>query len=62
MLCESISSLVQRDLDTVWHPFTQRKIDPTPICFVKAEGAYLISEEGERYLDGIRLLSLGKMK
>lgn len=37
----------------VWHPFTQEKTSFTPIPIKKAEGCYLFSETGERYLDAI---------
>lgn len=48
-----ISSLIKRDLETVWHPFTQMKTAGAPIPIVSAKGAYLFSEDGKAYLDGI---------
>lgn len=46
-------SLSERDKQAVWHPYTQIKgaVDTIPI--VRGEAAYLIDEEGNRYLDAI---------
>ncbi len=35
----------------VWHPFTQSKTAPDPVVITRGEGAYLIAEDGARYLD-----------
>lgn len=53
MACTQTRSLTQRDLQTIWHPFTQRALDPDPIALVKAKGSYLYTETGKAYLDGI---------
>lgn len=45
------SNLIERDLKCIWHPFVQ--ILPTPIPITKGQGAYLIAEDGTRYLDAI---------
>ncbi|MDR0581289.1 MAG: adenosylmethionine--8-amino-7-oxononanoate transaminase [Holosporaceae bacterium] len=37
----------------IWRPFTQEKIAPPPVKIVRGEGAYLISENGNKYLDMI---------
>jgi len=37
----------------VWHPFTQEALDPPPLRIVKAEGVYLHTEDGRRFIDGI---------
>ena len=37
----------------IWHPFTQEALDPAPIRIVKAEGAYLYTDDGRRLIDGI---------
>jgi adenosylmethionine-8-amino-7-oxononanoate aminotransferase len=37
----------------VWHPFTQEALDPPPLRIVKAEGVYLYTEDGRRFIDGI---------
>lgn len=48
-----IYSLSERDKVSVWHPFTPIKTAGNPIPLVKGEGAYLIDENGNRYLDAI---------
>jgi adenosylmethionine-8-amino-7-oxononanoate aminotransferase len=35
----------------IWRPFTQEKTAPTAIKIIRGEGAYLFSENGEKYLD-----------
>src|SRR5262249_21732399 len=47
------SALVERDRAYVWHPYTQMKTAPDPLTIAKGEGAYLITEDGRRLLDGI---------
>jgi adenosylmethionine-8-amino-7-oxononanoate aminotransferase len=46
-------SLVERDARVVWHPYTQARTAPPPLPIVAAEGAWLVAEDGRRYLDGI---------
>jgi adenosylmethionine---8-amino-7-oxononanoate aminotransferase len=48
-------SLVQRDLDVVWHPCTQMHDHETfpPIPIRRGHGAWLEDYEGKRYLDAI---------
>lgn len=46
-------SLSERDKKLIWHPYTPQKYAPTPIPVVKGEGAWLIDEKGNRYLDAI---------
>lgn len=48
-----MASLAARDRTCIWHPFTQAKTAPDPIPVVRGEGAYLITEDGRRILDGI---------
>jgi adenosylmethionine-8-amino-7-oxononanoate aminotransferase len=48
-----ISSLVEKDLAAIWHPFTQMQTARNPIPIVRAKGVYLYTEKGERYIDGI---------
>ncbi len=47
------SSLVEKDRDCVWHPFTQMQTAHPSIPIVRAKGAYLYAEDGSSYLDGI---------
>ena len=52
------SSLVARDLASVWHPFTQHSLWPgdEPLVIERGEGMYLVDTEGRRYLDGVSSL------
>ena len=47
------SSLVEKDKQFIWHPFTPLQSSPDPIPVVRGEGIYLIDESGKRYIDGI---------
>jgi adenosylmethionine-8-amino-7-oxononanoate aminotransferase len=46
--------LIQRDLKSVWHPFTQHAVwaDDDPLVIDRADGMHLFDPEGRRYLDG----------
>jgi adenosylmethionine---8-amino-7-oxononanoate aminotransferase len=46
-------SLTDRDKAILWHPYTQALTAPAPIPIVRAEGAWLYTEDGRRILDGI---------
>ncbi|GAC1604427.1 MAG: adenosylmethionine--8-amino-7-oxononanoate transaminase [Chitinophagaceae bacterium] len=46
-------NLQARDKAVIWHPFTPFKHAPEPIPIVKGEGAYLIDEYGNQYIDAI---------
>jgi len=46
-------SLAKRDARVCWHPYTQAEAEPPPLGIVRGEGAYLIAEDGTRYLDAI---------
>nr|WP_294901143.1 adenosylmethionine--8-amino-7-oxononanoate transaminase [uncultured Pedobacter sp.] len=48
-----MSNLVERDLDKIWHPYTQMKTAAKPIPIVKGEGAYLFTEKGEKLIDAV---------
>jgi adenosylmethionine-8-amino-7-oxononanoate aminotransferase len=37
----------------IWHPFTRAGVDPAPLRVARGEGAWLITEDGRRILDGI---------
>jgi len=47
------TNLIERDLKCIWHPFTQSKTAPPPIAISRAEGTYLFSDDGRRYIDAI---------
>lgn len=45
----------QRDLDVVWHPFTQQR-EWEPLVIERGDGNYLVDVAGRRYLDGVSSL------
>jgi len=49
----AMSTLVQKDKKYIWHPFTQHKHNPSFLPIEKAEGLYLIDENGNKYMDAI---------
>ena len=50
--------LVDRDLASVWHPFTQHSLwaGDEPLVIDRGEGMYLVDSDGRRYLDGVSSL------
>jgi len=46
-------SLVDRDRQFVWHPYTQMKTAPRPLEIVRGQGVYLYTADGRKLLDGI---------
>src|SRR5688500_7351403 len=48
----------ERDLRYLWHPFTPQLEweREGPLSIARGEGNYLISEAGDRYLDGVSSL------
>lgn len=46
-------NLSERDQAVIWHPYTQMKLAAPPVPIVRGEGAYLIDEAGNRYLDAV---------
>ena len=46
-------TLTERDAKSVWHPYTQHFTAEDPLCITRGEGAWLLTETGERYLDAI---------
>lgn len=47
------SSLVEKDRNCIWHPFTQMQTARPPIPIIRGKGAYLYAEDGNSYLDAI---------
>ncbi len=47
------TNLTERDLATVWHPYTQMKTAKPPIPIVRGEGACLIDHTGKSYIDAV---------
>ncbi|HUK31174.1 MAG TPA: aminotransferase class III-fold pyridoxal phosphate-dependent enzyme, partial [Candidatus Acidoferrum sp.] len=37
----------------IWHPYVRAGVDPEPLRVARGEGAWLITEDGRRILDGI---------
>lgn len=48
-----MKDLVRRDLQHIWHPYTQMKTAAPPIPVVKGEGAYLYTEDGRKLIDAV---------
>lgn len=48
-----MKSLLERDAQRVWHPYTQSGFGAVPLPVVAARGSELILEDGRRVLDGI---------
>jgi adenosylmethionine-8-amino-7-oxononanoate aminotransferase len=46
-------SLVARDRQVIWHPFTRQKNMLPPIPIVKGEGTLLWDEDGKSYIDAV---------
>ncbi len=46
-----MSSVLEKDKQHVWHPFTQMKTAGEPLDIVKAKGSYLYDRDGKSYLD-----------
>ncbi|TWF41277.1 adenosylmethionine-8-amino-7-oxononanoate aminotransferase [Chitinophaga polysaccharea] len=44
-------SLSARDLDVIWHPYTQMQTAPAPIGMVRGQGALLFDENDQSYID-----------
>ena len=47
------SSLVDRDRQAIWHPYTHMQLAPSPLPIVKGTGALLEDESGKQYIDAI---------
>lgn len=48
---KKISNVQQKDLDHVWHPFTQHHTAKEHLEITKAKGVYLYDSEGKKYID-----------
>lgn len=46
-----MSSVIERDKDFVWHPFTQHQLVDAPLEIVKARGTLLYGADGRSYMD-----------
>lgn len=46
-------SLLKRDQQFIWHPYTPLKGGSLPIAIVKGKGAHLFDEKGNKYIDAI---------
>jgi adenosylmethionine-8-amino-7-oxononanoate aminotransferase len=47
------NSLIERDKQVIWHPYTQLKFAADPIPILRAEGVFLIDGGGNSYIDAI---------
>ncbi|OQP51913.1 adenosylmethionine--8-amino-7-oxononanoate transaminase [Niastella populi] len=47
------TSLIERDKQVVWHPYTPQKSMPVQIPVVKGDGTYIIAADGKAYIDAI---------
>jgi len=48
-----MNNLTERDAKVLWHPYTHIKTAGLPLPIVKAKGAYLYAENGDKYIDAI---------
>ena len=48
-----MKSLVERDLEVIWHPYTQMKTAAPPIAIITGEGACVYDEQGKKYIDAV---------
>jgi len=46
-------SLSERDLQVIWHPYTQHQTVEPPIPIIRGEGTLLFDEEGNSYIDAV---------
>ena len=44
---------IERDKNTIWHPFTPLKGVPDPLMITKAEGVYLHTDDGRKIIDAV---------
>ena len=55
---ERAPGLLERDLRSVWHPFTQHSVwlDDDPVVIASGSGSHLVDVDGRRYIDGVSSL------
>ena len=46
-------NLIDRDLQVIWHPYTQMQTAQPPIPIVRGEGTCLFDENGKKYIDAV---------
>ncbi|ACU04770.1 adenosylmethionine--8-amino-7-oxononanoate transaminase [Pedobacter heparinus] len=46
-------SLINRDAQVIWHPYTQMKNHLPHVPIVRGEGVYLFDEKGKKYIDAV---------
>src|SRR6476619_1831317 len=46
-------TLSERDLQVIWHPYTQMQTAAAPIGIVRGEGACVYAEDGTKYIDAV---------
>ncbi len=46
-------TLIERDQEVIWHPFTPQKYAPDPVPIAKGDGVFLIDINGKSYIDAI---------
>lgn len=44
-------SLIKKDRELIWHPFTQEKTADPPILITKGKGSYIFDDKNNKYLD-----------
>lgn len=48
-----MNSISDRDIQVIWHPYTQMKTSEKPVAITKGEGAYIYDENNKRYIDAV---------
>ncbi|MFD0794222.1 adenosylmethionine--8-amino-7-oxononanoate transaminase [Mucilaginibacter litoreus] len=46
-------NLAERDLQVIWHPYTQMKTALPPIPIIRGEGVLVFDEDGKSYIDAV---------
>ncbi len=47
------NSILEKDKQYIWHPYTQQKTAAEPLAIIKGQEALLFDENGNEYIDGI---------